>query len=184
MIVDYKEYAQKVFTISHPRAPSFDAWHPPASGWIKVNFDAYVGAGCKRGLGIVCCDECGNVLVTGTRLCKANWNVETSEAMAAKYGLEVCKRMGFMKIHVEGDALNVISAIIRREAGRAPIYLIYESLFSLIDTFDDVHVSFVRRGGNTVAHMVARWETDFAREKVCMPPFPDCLRSLAALDLS
>lgn len=85
---------------------------------------------------------------------------------------------------LKGMLLNLISAIIRREAGRALIYLIYESLFSLIDTFDDVHVSFVRRGGNTVAHMVDRWKTDFTREKVCMPPFPDCLRSLAALDLS
>ena len=79
---------------------------------------------------------------------------------------------------------NVISAIINREVARALIHLIYVSLISLLHSFDEVIASFVRRGGNIVAHMVARWETDFAHEKVCMPPFPACLRSLAELDLS
>ncbi|CAO2816818.1 unnamed protein product [Amaranthus hypochondriacus] len=184
MVMDYNIYAQKVFTSHFPRLPCAVSWQPPNQGWIKINFDAYIGHGCRRGLGVVCRDDQGDVLLTGTRLCQANWDVEASEAMAAKYGLEIARRMGYDQIHLEGDALNVISAISNRIAGRAPIHLIYDSIISMLDSFADVKFSFVRRGGNTVAHMVARWETEYGREKVCMAPFPVCLRTLIELDLS
>lgn len=93
MVTDYKEYAQKVFTIPMHRAPTADAWRPPGRGWIKVNFDAYVGVGCRRGLAIVCRDDQGIVLLTRTRLCRENRSVETLEAMAAMYGLTIVKRI-------------------------------------------------------------------------------------------
>ena len=106
MVVHYKEYAQKVFTNPNTKAPFSNYWQLPNSGWIKINFNAHIGVGCRRGLGIVCRDDQGCILLTGTHLCQANWNVETSEAMAARYGREVAKRMGFEKIHLEGDALK------------------------------------------------------------------------------
>lgn len=66
--------------------------------------------------------------------------------MAANYGLELCKGMGFEKVHVKGDARNVISAIIHREKGRAPANIIFDSIFSFLDSFVDVQASHVRRG--------------------------------------
>ena len=53
LVNDYKIYAQKVHNVPRPRVLSFETWKPPANGWIKLNFDAYMGVGCKRGLGIV-----------------------------------------------------------------------------------------------------------------------------------
>lgn len=50
MIVDYKEYANKVFPSSSPNSFTLDSWRPPMDGWIKVNFNAFVGADCRRGL--------------------------------------------------------------------------------------------------------------------------------------
>lgn len=77
-------------------------------------------------------DDCGRALLTGTRLFQANWSVEMTEAMAARYGLMVAKRMGFDKVHIEGDALNVVSAIKRKEVGRSPLHLIYDEVFNRV----------------------------------------------------
>ena len=53
--------------------------------------------------------------------------------MAACYGLEVAKRMGFNKVHMEGDALNAISAISNKETGRAPIHLVYDNRYENVN---------------------------------------------------
>lgn len=72
MAVDYKDYAQKVFHIVVPRPPTADTWRSPTTGWIKMTFDAFIGAEWRRGLRIVCRDDKGQVLLTGSRLCQAN----------------------------------------------------------------------------------------------------------------
>ncbi|CAO2821249.1 unnamed protein product [Amaranthus hypochondriacus] len=138
----------------------------------------------NRGLGIVIRDDRGKIIVTGTRRVIVNWSVETSEAAVALYGLKVAKRMGLDNIHLEGDALNVIVALKKKNRGLAPVHLIFDSCLDVLSSFDFTTFSFVRRVGNTVAHMVARWDTDLNIEKVCMPPFPECLLTLEELDLS
>lgn len=84
----------------------------------------------------------------------------------------------------EGDALNVISAITNNTAGCAHIHFVYDHLLSMLPLFEDIKASFLRSRGNIVAHVVSRWEANFTCEKVCMPPFPVCLLSLAELNLS
>ena len=122
MMVDYKSYAQKVYTNLIPRVPSSHSWQPPDSGWIKVNFWRTYKSWLQKGIGyrrILCRDAQGTVLLTGTRSCRADWSIEASKAMTALYGLEVARRMGFSKVHLEEDALNVVSAIANAEIGRA-----------------------------------------------------------------
>lgn len=43
--------------------------------------------------------------------------------------------------------------------------------------------SDVKRGGNTVAHLVARWDMGPHHQKVCMDSFPQSDQTLADLDL-
>ena len=54
--------------------------------------------------------------------------MDTSEASAACYGLEVALRMGYKMIQLEGDALNVINAINNKDNGLAPIHLVYDCI--------------------------------------------------------
>lgn len=185
METDYNGYASKLSnTRSPPTVLHFEAWQAPAAGFSKINFEAQVGPGLSRGLGIVIRDARGKILVTGTRKVKANWSVECSETAVALYGLTVARRMGLNKIHLKGDALNVIVALKKKSRGLAPIHVLFDSCFDVLSFFDVATFSFVRRVGNTAVHMVARWETDFNTEKICMPPFPECLRTLEELDLS
>ena len=93
--------------------------------------------------------------------------------------------MGFSKLGSLGRRCpNVISAIANAEIGRAPIYLVYDILRVSFNCFDAFKSSFVRRGGNAVAYMMARWETNVTHKRNCMAPFPDCLRTLVEFDLS
>ena len=43
--------------------------------------------------------------------------------------------------------------------------------------------SFVRRNGNTLAHLIVRWDTRLANEKICTNPFPQGLLTLSDLIL-
>ncbi|CAO2813733.1 unnamed protein product [Amaranthus hypochondriacus] len=184
LVSEHRSYIQKIYTVKQLCTRSFDAWQPPDTPCIKINFDAHVGSGDTCGLVVVLRDDKGNIILTSTRKIQATWNAKISEASAALYGLILARRMCHKKIHLEGDAINVINAIQKQEHGLSPLHLVYDSCFDVLDFFDLVVLSHVRRVGNTVAHMVARWNTEFNTEKVCMAPFPECLRTLAMLDLS
>ncbi|CAO2828108.1 unnamed protein product [Amaranthus hypochondriacus] len=109
--------------------------------------------------------------------------VEESELAAAVFALEIAQRMEFTHIVLEGDAQTVINTIARKDSGLAPIFSMYDSVHVLSSFFGTFSCSAIRRSGNTVAHMVARWDTGIAHEKICMEPFPTSLRALADLDL-
>lgn len=98
--------------------------------------------------------------------------------------MKVAKRMGFNLIHLEVEAINVLSAISSKDNRLAPIHLVYACIFYLLSYLDGFQCSFVRRCGNTLAHMVARWDTGASHEKICMATFPDCLLTLEELNLS
>ncbi|XP_057532845.1 uncharacterized protein LOC130810728 [Amaranthus tricolor] len=156
---------------------------PPLRGWVKVNFDAYVANGTIRALGIVIRDSFRKILVTGVRRLKARWSVDMSEAAAALFSLEVASRFDFEHIQLEGDSLTMISAINNKKDGFSPVHFLYDSIFALSSNYWGFGCSFVKRDGNLLVHLVARWDTGLANEKICIEPFPQGLQTLADLDL-
>ena len=97
---------------------------------------------------------------------------------AAYFALVVARRLGYDLIILEGDALNIINTIRKKESGLAPIYLLYDCLNDLSAGFLGFSCSFLKISGNTVAHMIAKWDTGVAHEKIFMEPFPLGLRAL------
>lgn len=91
--------------------------------------------------------------------------------------------MGFDHIILEGDAEAVVNSINNKESGLSPIYALYDYLHVLSSRFSSFSCSVVRRSDNTVAHLIARWDTGIAHEKICMEPFPPGLVALADLDI-
>ncbi|CAO2822409.1 unnamed protein product [Amaranthus hypochondriacus] len=162
---------------------SFTNWCPPISGWVKVNFDAHVNYCTERGLGVVFRDDHGKLLLAAVRRNRCNWDVDVSEAAAALFGVELAVRFGYNNIQLEGDFMNVISAIENNVDGLSPIHLFYDHIVALCSSLSGFGCSHIKRAGNTLAHLVARWDTGLAYEKVCMDPFPQGLQTLAELDL-
>lgn len=183
MISDYQLYNLKIGVPQVPKVLSFQKWKPPEDGWVKVNFDAHVSPHMIRGMGFVFRDAAGKPLLTGTRRSKANQSPLTTEAAAALFGLETAARLGYDNIHLEGDSLTVLHAIQCKELGSTYFSALIDRILDLSSRFINFKCSFVRRHRNTVAHMIARWDTDDAGEKICMNPFSPSLQTLVVLDL-
>lgn len=184
LVQDYQHYSQKI-TMQGPSSfvQSNQVWRVPCEGWVKINFDAHISTPQNSSLGIAIRNHEGLLMLTGTRLVQASWSVEATEAAAALYGLELAHRLGYDRVHLEGDAMNVIHAILIQSDGLTPLHLIYENVYVVSSFFTGFMCSHVKRGGNTVAHLVARWDTAPNHEKVCMSPFTQSVQTLAKFDL-
>ena len=92
-------------------------------------------------------------------------------------------RFGYTKVQLKGDSMSVVKAIDQRDDGYAPIDILCDSIFLLCSTYTIFGGSFVRRGGNTLAHLIARWDTGLANEKICTDSFLQGIQTFAELDL-
>ncbi|XP_074288445.1 uncharacterized protein LOC141613600 [Silene latifolia] len=167
MVAEYQGYANRV--ISKPTTVmevGRCSWVPPSAGFIKINVDAHVAGSGVVGLGVVARDEAGSVVGMGCRRVEAEWDVEVAEARAASFGLEVANRLGFSNIILEGDALNVVLAVKNESVARSPFGLCVNDVIVNLRLFPSSFFSHVKRGGNTVAHCIARM-TEFAQNVVC-----------------
>lgn len=183
LVSDYVEYAQLVFTPA-PGAARGSAlgWNTPMEGHIKINSDAHIAGGSGVGLGVVLRDSEGQIVAAGVRKLDARWGVEQTEVAAAKYGLQLAHRLGFPRVVLECDSMNVVRAINDRAAGFSPLMLFYEDIAKLKTSFESFSCNHVSRKCNTVAHLMARWSTN-VRELVFEDNFPQSLTTLAGLDL-
>ena len=75
--------------------------------------------------------------------------------------------------------MNVVSAIVSNVEGSFPIHHFYDCIADFSSCLLGFRCSFVRRFGNTLAHLVARWDTGLTKEKICTDPFPQVLLTLA-----
>ena len=130
MVHDYNLYNASVNTPPYDCLLKFQVWQAPLDASVKVNFDAHVACGNRRGLGVVIRDNVGKLLLAGARCSKANWSPEVSEAATALYGVELEVGFGYQCVHLEGDSMNVIRAIDQRIDGFSPIQLLYDKLSS------------------------------------------------------
>ncbi|CAO2820766.1 unnamed protein product [Amaranthus hypochondriacus] len=184
MVRDYNVYAERVFKCPLPTSSiSPSRWSPPEVEWVKVNFDANIADNDERGLGAVARNADGLLLVAGVRRIKASWNVELSELMAAAYGLELARRLGYSHVILEGDCSTVIHGIWQCPRGFSPFFLILDYIQSLLPSFLGFRCSLIRRQCITVAHFMAQWNLETCGEIVLMDPFLSSLVSLTLSDI-
>lgn len=97
--------------------------------------------------------------MAGVRKICVALNVDTCEAAATLFGVQLVARFGFQSVQLEGDSLNVVKAIELRIEDASPIHLFYECILSSSSSFLGFGCSIVHRNGNSVAHTVARWDS-------------------------
>lgn len=106
-----------------------------------------------------------------------------AEAGAARFGVEMARKLGLRSVVLECDALQVVRTIRENRKGVAPIFIFYDDIAKLRSYFSCFVCLHVKRAGNTVAHSVARWEVENDSELICMHSFPQSIQTLADLDL-
>lgn len=162
---------------------SASSWVRPPVGKIKINVDAHILASFYVGLEVAVRNDRGELMLAATRRIEGEMDVELAEIAAVRYGMILAKRFGYDRIWVEGDAMNVVRTIDSNIKGEAPAWLLYDDICKLSSQFEGFIISHVKRGGNTVAHHIARWDTRGSSELVCMNSFPQSVSTLVDFDL-
>ncbi|XP_057432744.1 uncharacterized protein LOC130725541 [Lotus japonicus] len=132
------------------------AWRGPARGTYKCNFDASFVDGGAAGLGMVVRNHRGEVMASA---CSYPVHVTTpllAEAMAMRWSLQLAIDLGFRRISLETDCLQLFNHWHAKEDGRSYLSSIINDCRLLSHAFDLVSVMFVRRTGNTVADFLAK----------------------------
>ncbi|XP_061998910.1 uncharacterized protein LOC133716207 [Rosa rugosa] len=87
-------------------------WEAPPPSWVKLHFD---GAGDVKngrvGMGAVVLDEFGRMQGALAVPVDGTLSPLATEAVALRYGVLYCKELGFTRVEIEGDALNVLKAL-------------------------------------------------------------------------
>ncbi|XP_010696345.1 uncharacterized protein LOC104908875 [Beta vulgaris subsp. vulgaris] len=180
---DYGLYAKKVFMASNRVCTAAAKWNKPPVGLLKANFDAHMGPNGEVGLGVVVRDSNGKMVLGGVRRRAANWDVSTAEAMAGLFAVELVHRFGYTRVVMEGDSLVVISGLKNKPVGGSPIFHVFNDISRVCLNFSEISFSHVKRAGNVVAHLLARWECVANSEVVWLDFFPQSISTLAELDL-
>ncbi|XP_074289360.1 uncharacterized protein LOC141614514 [Silene latifolia] len=184
MVTDYRLYATRVLSFTrNDNGAGGNSWSAPDVGRVKINTDAYLTGSGEVGLGVVARDANGRVLWTGSKRVRAGWDVAIAEAQAAIFGLEVAQARNETSIILESDALNLVNAIRTKLLTRTPLGLGVDDICYLLSSFPSYVVSHVKRGGNTVAHAVARLCETVGSAFVLSADFPQAISALAEIDL-
>ncbi|CAL2271825.1 unnamed protein product [Prunus armeniaca] len=85
-------------------------WHPPPTGWIKVNFDgSLMNSHASTGFVIRDCE--GHVLVAASNNIGEN-SINVAECLALRDGLAAALDRGWDQIVIEGDSKLIINSIL------------------------------------------------------------------------
>ncbi|XP_031108746.1 uncharacterized protein LOC116013239 [Ipomoea triloba] len=110
--------------------------------------------GCM-GLGWVVRDHEGEVQGVPMRKVVGLYSVPEAEAMGAREPLSWIKRKGWEWVIIESDAQLVTRAVDGGELN-TPFGVLVRDVRALLNQFESATFRFVRRGGNMVAHELAR----------------------------
>ena len=182
-VLDYDTYVNGVLMPRGLAGAVVLGWSSPVAGCIKVNFDAHLGPDGEIGLGVVFRNHEGGIVAAGVKRVAAAWSAVLAESAATRYAMEVARRLGYGQLWLEGDALMVINAVNKQEDGLCPHFRIINDIVRMAREFNSFSISHVKRAGNTVAHLLARWEVPCNSEHVWLHSFPQSVCTLAALDL-
>ena len=132
-------------------------WKPPSAGLFKINFDGAVFMDRSLvGLGIVIRDESGLIIVALSQKIPLPSSMELVEALVARRALIFAQEISIFKAKVEGDSLKVIQALNNPKPNRTQIGHIICDIQILGVGMQSCTFNHTRRGGNRLAHSLAK----------------------------
>ncbi|CAN1285866.1 hypothetical protein LINPERPRIM_LOCUS19136 [Linum perenne] len=132
-------------------------WHPPVVGFLKCNTDAATFADTGRsGAGMIVRDHSRRTIKHRRASWAGLWNSKEAEAKAMLEALSWVETEGFRQVLFESDAEVVMKAIQRGDVDITEFGELIQGCISIMGRNPDFSVSFVRREGNGVAHVLAR----------------------------
>ncbi|GAU43832.1 hypothetical protein TSUD_399260 [Trifolium subterraneum] len=117
-------------------------WEKPALDWVKCNVDvAFVAGSGRTSMGFMC------------------FRNDSGHFMAA---MEEARHRGLNRVQFESDSKVLVEAIHMKRRGNSEFLSIVHDILSLMSSFINFEVKFVRRQANLVAHTLARAANSWA----------------------
>ncbi|GAU47896.1 hypothetical protein TSUD_25110 [Trifolium subterraneum] len=137
-------------------------WEKPALDWVKCNVDVAFMIWKDLG-GIVCFrDNSGHFMVGMTQWQQTVISSVEGEACALLLAMEEARHRGLDRVQFESDSKVLIEAIHMKRRGNSEFLSIVHDILSLMSSFVNFEVKFVRRQANLVAHTLARAANSWA----------------------
>jgi ribonuclease HI len=155
-----EEYKQ-VYLAGNPslaveRAPIESRWEAPVYGWVKANWDAALDKRTgQMAFGVIVRDHNGNVKVMRSILARGFLSPFATEAKAVLVAIQLCVEMGFPIVYLEGDAKDVVDAVLSREKNNGQYGHVMEDIQDGVRIFSDWKIGHIRHERNGVAHALA-----------------------------
>ncbi|GAU48531.1 hypothetical protein TSUD_98640 [Trifolium subterraneum] len=137
-------------------------WEKPTLDWVKCNVDvAFVAGSGRTSMGLCFRDNSGHFMADMTQWQQTVISSVEGEAWALLLAMEEARHRGLNRVQFESDS-KVLIEVIHMKRRNSEFLLIVHDILSLMSSFINFEVKFVRRQANLVAHTLARAANSWA----------------------
>ncbi|GAU45937.1 hypothetical protein TSUD_238390 [Trifolium subterraneum] len=138
-------------------------WEKLALDWVKCNVDVvFVSGSGRTSVGLCFRDNNGHLMAGMTQWQQIVISSIEGEAWALLLAMEEARHRGLDRVQFESDLKVLIEAIHMKRRGNSKFLSIVPDILSLMSSFINFEVKFVRRQANLVAHTLARAANSWA----------------------
>ncbi|KAJ8422423.1 hypothetical protein Cgig2_003003 [Carnegiea gigantea] len=180
-VAPYREAQQDEVSLQPTRYPT--SWTPPMAGYLKLNFD---GSSLNNGLwgwGFVLRNHDGDVVLAGAKHGTHSAGPTIEEARSCLCAIKTAFAFGARNLIVKGDCLPLIAILKSHQVHDDAVGLFARDMLSFPALLDFVSWSFVKRGGNRVAHNIAHRQPFYLEGKLWESVVPKDIASPASDDI-
>ncbi|GAU16454.1 hypothetical protein TSUD_118030 [Trifolium subterraneum] len=129
----------------------------PALDWVKCNVDvAFVSGSGRTSVGLCFHDNSGHFMAGMTQWQQTVISSVEGKTLTLLLAMEEARHRGLDRVQFESDSKVLIEAIHMKRRGNSEFLPIVHYILSLMSSFINFEVKFVRRQANLVAHTLAR----------------------------
>lgn len=110
-------------------------------------------------------------------------NAEIEEARACLFGIQAVGEAGYDNLIIEGDCLQLIQKLRSSQPLDNFVGLLVQDIQAYARRFSFLSWSYVKRGGNKVAHDMAHMQPFSLIRRLWVTDFPDSVSTLASKDM-
>jgi hypothetical protein len=184
LVEDFRKTQVGTVELGQGELTSNGRWYRPTPNSIKINWDAALDGRKKlMGVGIIARDCQG---VVKAAMCDDIPYIRDpiiAKAIAARCAVLFGRNLGFDSVDLEGDAREIILALEKTEDADSIHGFLLEETRQILESLPSWRVSHVRREGNTVAHLLAKFALSQQSQRVWLNSCPSMLVNAVNADI-
>ena len=158
-------------------------WTPPPPSLFKINVDGALSKlNSSVGIGVVIQDDANQVVATLCKRIHASLGPLEVETKAFEAGLQLARDTSLQDIVLEGNSLVIVRALCGLSYPPSSVASLILGMQLFSSKFHMVNVSHVRRQGNKLAHIIAKYALSIDDSIVWIEEIPYCIEQALIQD--